>query len=74
MACFEYMKLALVILLPKTVDQYNFNALAFPDCLVYLEIRKGVPGLKQANRIANALLTVNLIKFGYAPVPHTPFF
>jgi hypothetical protein len=40
---------------------------------VYIEIRKGTPGLKQAGRIASDRLTAHLAKSGYAPVaPRTP--
>jgi hypothetical protein len=35
------------------------------------EIRKGMPGLKQAGKIANDRLTKHLAKFGYTPVPHS---
>jgi hypothetical protein len=37
-----------------------------------MEIRKGIPGLKQAGRIANDRLTKHLAQYGYAPVPRTP--
>ena len=37
-----------------------------------MEIRKGVPGLKQSGRLASDRLTKNLSRNGYAPVPHTP--
>ena len=42
------------------------------DGYLYMEIRKGMPGLKQAGRIANERLQQHLVKFGYAPVPRTP--
>ena len=37
-----------------------------------METRKGVPGLKQAGRLASDRLTKNLARNRYAPVPHTP--
>ena len=37
-----------------------------------MDIRKGMPGLKQAVRIANERLKIYLSQFGYAPVPCTP--
>jgi hypothetical protein len=37
-----------------------------------MEIRKGMPGLKQAGRIANDQLTAHLAKSGYRPVPRKP--
>ena len=36
-----------------------------------LVIRKGMPGLKQAGRIANGQLKAHLAKFGFTPVPRT---
>jgi hypothetical protein len=37
-----------------------------------MEIRKDMPGLKQAGCITNDQLTTHLAKFGYWPVPITP--
>ena len=37
-----------------------------------MEIRKGIPGLKKAGRIANYRLQMHISKFGYAPVAFTP--
>ena len=37
-----------------------------------MEIRKGIPGLKQAERLASNRLTKNLARNGYALIPHTP--
>ena len=42
------------------------------DGYVYIDIRKGMPGLKMSGRLASERLTNNLSRFGYAPVPHTP--
>ena len=42
------------------------------DGLVYLDIRKGMPSLKKAGRIANDRLKDHLANFGFAPVPRTP--
>jgi hypothetical protein len=39
---------------------------------VYLEIRKGLYGLKQAGLLANHLLQKRLRPFGYYPVRHIP--
>ena len=38
----------------------------------YMEIRKGIPGLKQVRRLARDHLTKNLAINRYAPVPRTP--
>jgi hypothetical protein len=55
----------------ETANKYNLNALAF-DCWVYIEIRKGMYGLKQEGLLANQLLQTRLAPFGYYPVRHTP--
>jgi hypothetical protein len=39
---------------------------------VYIEIRKGMYGLKQAGLLANQLLQTRLAPFGYYPARHTP--
>jgi hypothetical protein len=42
------------------------------DGWVYIELRKGIYGLKQAGLLANQLLQKRLTYFGYYPVQHTP--
>jgi hypothetical protein len=62
----------LITRLPEEIIQkYNLNALAI-DGWVYIEIRKGVYGLKQAGILANQLLQTLLAPFGYYPARHTP--
>ena len=58
---------SLAILPKEIIAQYNLLQLA-SDIWVYLEIRKGVPGLKQAGCIANDRLKIHIAKFGYSPV------
>jgi hypothetical protein len=58
---FEYIK----------IQKYNLNALAV-DGWVYIEIRKGMYGLKQAGLLTNQLLQTRLEPFGYYPARHTP--
>ena len=67
---FEYMKLPLRMFPQYIVHQYNLKELVDADVYVYMDIRKVVPGLKQARRIASDRLTKNLTRNGYAPVPH----
>ena len=55
----------------EIIDQYNLKDLVAANGYVYTYIRKGMPGLKQAVRIASNRLTKNLARNGYAPVPHT---
>ena len=71
MSRYEYMKTALDIVPKKIICQYNICALA-SNGLVYMEICKVIPGLKQAGHITNDHLHLHLSKFGYAPVALTP--
>jgi hypothetical protein len=68
---FEYMKILLSHFPEEIVQTYNLNALAV-DGWVYIEIRKGMYGLKQAGLFANQLLQTRLAPFGYCPACHTP--
>jgi hypothetical protein len=68
---FEYMKILLSRFPEEIIQKYNLNALAF-DGWVYIEIRKGMYGLKQAVLLANQLLQTCLAPFGYYPARHTP--
>ena len=71
MARYEYMKLALSCIPDGIIEQYSRHTISY-DRWVYLKIRKGIPGLKQAGRIANDQLKAHLAQFGFAPVPRTP--
>jgi hypothetical protein len=68
---FEYIKMLLSRFPEEIVQKYNLNALAV-DGWVYIEIRKGMYGLKQAGLLANKLLQTRLSTFGYYPARHTP--
>jgi hypothetical protein len=68
---FEYMKMLLSRFPEEIIQKYNLNALAVGGW-VYIEIRKGMYGLKQAGLIANQLLQTRLSPFGYYPARHTP--
>jgi hypothetical protein len=70
---FEYMKMPLSRFPEKMVQQYNLNALTV-DGWVYIEIRKGMYGLKQAVLLVNHLLQTHLAPFVYYPARHTPGF
>ena len=71
MARYEYMKLALACIQDEIIEQYSLRTLS-SDGWVYLEIRKGMPGLNQAGRIANDQLKAHLAHFGFTPVPRIP--
>jgi hypothetical protein len=68
---FEYMKMLLSRFPEEIVNKYNLNVLAV-DGWVYIEIRKGMYGLKQAGLLANQLLQTRLAPFGYYPTRRTP--
>ena len=65
------MKLALAYIPDKIIYQYILRTLS-SDGLVYLDIQKGMPGLKKSGRIANDRIKSHLAHFGFAPVPRTP--
>jgi hypothetical protein len=68
---FEYMKILLSHFPGDIIQKYNLKALAV-DGWVYIEIRKGMYGLKQAGLLANQLLQKRLEPYGYYPARHTP--
>lgn len=68
---YAYMKVPISVI-PKTImDHYNVWDMVEKG-FVYVEVRKGMYGLKQAGRLANDQVTVYLAKYGYRPVPITP--
>ena len=68
---FEYMRIPIKLIPEEIIVQYDLHAIEH-EGYVYMEIRKGMPGLKQAGRIAQDRLTAHLAPYGYAPVPRTP--
>ena len=66
---FEYMKLPFSIIPDEIIAQYNLKD---KGVWVYIKIRQGMPGLKQAGIIANDRLLHHLVKFGYTPSTKTP--
>ena len=65
---FEYMKLPFAIIPDEIIAPYNLK----DEGWVYIEIRQGIPGLKQAGLIANDRLIRHLAKFGYTLSTKTP--
>ena len=55
----------------EIIAQHQLRSLA-SDGWIFMENRRGMPGMKQAGRIANDPLQFHLTKFGYAPVARTP--
>jgi hypothetical protein len=68
---YEYMRMLLSRFPEEIVVKYNHKALAV-DGWVYIEIRKGMYGLKQAGLLATQLLKKRLAPFGDYPARHTP--
>jgi hypothetical protein len=67
----EYMRLPISILPLGIIEKYKLTHLAV-NGWVYLEICKGMYGLKQAGLLANQLLQKRLKPFGYHQERHTP--
>jgi hypothetical protein len=72
MDTFEYMRLHLDIVPEEIIIQYKLRDIATSLGWVYIEIQKGMYGLKQAGMIANQQLTQHLAKYDYFPTPRTP--
>jgi hypothetical protein len=68
---YEYMIMCLSCFPEEIVDKYNLKDLAV-DGWVYIEIRKGMYGLKHAGLLSNQLLQTLLAPSGYHPARHTP--
>ena len=66
------MKLNIHIIPQEIIDEYALHKIVDEDGWVYLDIVKGVYGLKQAGIIANMELTKYLENFGYHPVQNSP--
>jgi hypothetical protein len=67
----EYMRMLLSIFPEEIVKKYNLKELGV-DGWVYIQIRKGMYGLKQVGLLATKLLQKRLAPFGYYPAHHTP--
>jgi hypothetical protein len=65
------MIIPLTILQQDMIEKYDLKRLAVSGW-VYLEIRKGMYGLKQASLLVNQLLQKRLKPFGYYPAQNTP--
>jgi hypothetical protein len=71
MTTYEYVRLPMETIPQEIIQQYNLERKA-KDGSVYMEVRKGMPGLKQGGRIAHDRLVKHLEKYGYSPCKHTP--
>ena len=69
---YEYMKLKLNKIPQDIINHYNLKSIAHTNSYVYMEIRKDMPGVKQAGKIANDQFVNDLAKYGYLPCHKTP--
>ena len=72
MANYQYMCIHLKDIPNKVVFDYSLLPIAYSSGYVYVDIRKGMYGLKEAGIIAYKRLVHNLQPHGYAHVAHTP--
>ena len=66
----EYMKIALKYFPKDIIKRYKFMKKVDND-YIYIRIKKGMYGLKQAAVLAYDQLVEHLQPFGYHPIPHT---
>ena len=69
--CFEYLWMELVDIPEEVIIQYHLEKLASHGW-IYIEIIKGVPSLKQADKVENKILVEHLAKYNYSPCKLAP--
>ena len=73
MTIYQYMRVHRKYLPQEIIDEYGLtNDFYDSKGFVYMEIRKGMYGLKEAAILAYEQLRAHLAPFGYVPVTHTP--
>ena len=68
---YKYMKIRYNEITMEIKTQYGLSEIEH-NGYIYLQIRKGMPGLKQAGKISNTRLTKHLERYGYCPSKRTP--
>jgi hypothetical protein len=71
MPIYEYMRMPLERFPPDVIDKYNLDAILV-DGWVYIEIKKGMYGLKHSGLLANQQLQIHVSPHGYFPARHIP--
>ena len=66
----EYMRLPIKWFPKDIIEKYDINNLV-SDGYVYIKIKRGMYGLRQAAILAYNQLVANLKPYGYYPIPHT---
>ena len=73
MSYYQYMKIHRKHVTPEVFNEYSLTEAHFDSKgYCYVEIRKGMYGLKEAAILAYDQLVAHLAPFGYYPVDHTP--
>ena len=67
---YEYMQIPLTIIPQDIIDQYQLQQIV-RNGVIYMDIQKGMLGLKQVGKLANNCIKTHLAKYGYSPVPCT---
>ena len=72
MSYYQYMRVPTSVIPQEVWDDPSYDIQVASDGYVYLEIRRGMYGLKEAGIIAFNQLVKKLAPYGYAPMPFTP--
>ena len=73
MVIYQYMRIHRKYLTQEVIEEYGLtNAHFDAKGYIYVEIRKGMYGLKEAAILAYDQLKAHLAPYGYYPVSHTP--
>ena len=67
----EYMRIHRRHIPPDIFEKYNLNTVVTIDGFVYIKIKKGMYGLKQAALLAYQKLVTNLAPHGYTPCKYS---
>ena len=70
MANYQYIKIPLKHFTQEICEEYDILNIATGG-YVYIEIQKGMYGLKEAGILTFNYIVTNLAPYGYHPVPHT---
>ena len=65
------MRIHISLLPDEIIQRYNLLNYADKNGWIYIQINKGMHGLKQAGYYAHQNLAKHLAKYGYSPSKHT---
>ena len=72
MTYYQYIRVRPEMIPQEIWDDPRYEIHTADDGFIYLEIRRGMYGLKEAGIIAYNQLMKKLAPYGYVPVPFTP--